>query len=137
MAAGFGVATGAAAFAFGLSAGLAEGCGVGVAGGVSETCAGAFAVNIRKVARPRIGRTIFISGPSSLPSLGFGGGSRIRLPDRLLGLSQRRRRAARIGPDEIAGEDEIRSARCELAGFLKRFRKADAGRFEQFIPPLQ
>src|SRR6185437_16389810 len=49
---------------------------------------------------------------SSFPALflsgfGFCGRGRMRLPDRLLDIDQRRGRAARIGPDEIADQNEI------------------------------
>ena len=56
----------------------------------------------------RIGRRIFIS--AAIPArLWLFRNGRMRLPDRLPGLRQRRRRAARIGPDEIADQNEIRA----------------------------
>ena len=66
------------------------------------------------------------------PNCGF-----IRLRDRLGGIGQRRLRAARVGPDEIADQHKIRAGRCECGGFLARGGEADAGRLEQFVPPLQ
>ena len=57
--------------------------------------------------------------------------------DRLLDLDQRRLGAARIGPDEIADQHEIRAGGGEFGGLFARDGKADAGRLEQFVPPLQ
>jgi hypothetical protein len=61
----------------------------------------------------------------------------VRLPDRLLDVDQRRLGAARIGPDEIADQHEIRAGGGERAGLLARGGETDARRFEQFVPPLQ
>jgi hypothetical protein len=52
----------AGGFAFGLAAALSAAGGVSTPGGVSETCAAAFAVNIRQLMRIDMGRRIFISG---------------------------------------------------------------------------
>ena len=61
----------------------------------------------------------------------------MRLFDRLPDIGQRRLGAARIGPDEIADQDEIRAGGRELDSLVARDGKADAGWFEQLLPPLQ
>src|ERR1700746_2754336 len=122
-----------AGLAFGLAAGLLESGGAWAAGGV---CAAAPAVNARTNASARIGRSMFIPASSPLCS-GICENRRMRLPDRLLGLFQRGRSAMRIGPDEIADQHEIRACAGEFAALCVSFRKTDAGRLEQFVPPLQ
>src|SRR5258708_9760617 len=69
--------------------------------------------------------------------LGFVRRRGVRLPDRLLDLDQRRLGAARIGPDEIADQDEVRSGSGEFGSLVARDGKAYAARLEQFSPPLQ
>src|SRR5258708_8683060 len=69
--------------------------------------------------------------------LGFVRRRGVRLPDRLLDLDQRRLGAARIGPDEIADQDEVRSGSGEFGSLVALDGKAYAGRLEQFSPPLQ
>ena len=59
------------------------------------------------------------------------------LPDRCASVHQRRGRAARIGPDQIADQHEIRAGIGKFARLIERRGKADAGRLEQFGPPLQ
>src|SRR4030095_6752915 len=59
------------------------------------------------------------------------------LLERLCGVDQRRLGAARIGPDEIADQHEIRTRSGEFGCLRKRGGKADTGRLEQFVPPLQ
>ena len=61
----------------------------------------------------------------------------MRLPDRLLDIHQRRRRAARICPDEISDQNEIRAGGREFTSLHARGRKADARGLEQLGPPLQ
>src|SRR3954466_13666887 len=73
----------------------------------------------------------------SVSGFGFSGCRRVRLPDRLFNLDQGDLGAARIGPDEIADQDEVRAGGGEFESFLARNRKADARRLEQFFPPLQ
>src|SRR4051794_38108412 len=82
-----------------------------------------------------IRRRIFIP-TSSLRSLRFSR-HRVTLPDRLANVHQRCRRPARIGPDEIADQNEIRPRGRKFAYLFEARRKADAGWLEQFSPPLQ
>src|ERR1700722_9270931 len=111
------------AFAAGLSAAL---------GGVSETCAVAFAVSISQLARIDIGRRTFIPALSLLDFDFCTSGA-----DGLSRLSKRCRRAARIGPYQIADQNEIRTGCGKFADFRNRRREADARRLEQLGPPLQ
>src|ERR1700719_2928286 len=101
----------------------------------------------RRVQRARAKWPGSISGASSssakglhqrmltLTGSGGHGTSRMGLADRLADLGQRRRRAARIGPDEFADQNEIRAGERELVRLFARGGLADAGRFEQFGPP--
>ena len=54
-----------------------------------------------------------------------------------LDIGERDRRAARVGPDEIADQHEVGPGAGELVSLVARCRKADAGRLEQLGPPIQ
>src|SRR3954465_1235397 len=73
---------------------------------------------------------------SSQGSFGFSGHS-VTLPDRLLRVHEGGRGPARIGPDEIADQNEIRTGGSKFPCLFEVGCKADTRRLEQFGPPMQ
>src|SRR5207245_5779432 len=115
VAAGFGAGFFAAgACTFGCSFGVSFFAGGVCAGGVIESCAIAPLVSIMQPSATPIGRRRFI--PASSLGLGLAQRAGMRLCNRCADLGECGLGAARIGPDEISDQHEIRAGRGECLG---------------------